>query len=112
MAISISVIMQPPAPAITPHQKSGMYICFTSRPRRAEGFLFCTLQKIIKLYVLNMMLNSRAELFLTVFVDQEKDNGYAHVVNCRQLFPLPRVDHRGDQTNDKGDKHRALKRVF
>ena len=59
-----------------------------------------------------MMLNSRAELLLTVFVDQEKDNGYAHVVNCRQFFSLPRIDHRGDQTDDYGDKNRALKCVF
>ena len=112
MAISISVIMQAAVPATNPHQKSGIYMLFTSRPRRAEGFLFCTLQKIIKLYVLNMMLNSRAELFLTVFVDQKKNNGYAHIINCRQLFPLPRVDHCGDQTDDKGYKHRALKCVF
>ena len=49
---------------------------------------------------------------LTVFVDQKKNNGYAHVVDCRQLFTLPRVDHRGDQTDDKGDKNSTFKCVF
>jgi hypothetical protein len=61
-------------------------------------------------------MNSRgAVLLLTglaVFVDQKKNNGYAHIVDCRQLFTLPRVDHRRDQAKDYGDKHSTFKCVF
>ena len=88
----------------------------TSRPRRAAGFLFCTLLKIIKLYVeydvIKIYQNSRAVLFLTVFVDQKKNNGYAHIINCRQFFPLSRIDHCRDQAKDYGDKNSAFKSVF
>jgi hypothetical protein len=49
---------------------------------------------------------------LTVFIDQKKNNRYTHIIYRRQFFSLPRVDHCGDQTDNKGDKNSAFKGIF
>ena len=114
----IRIATQATAPAITPHQKSGMYMLSPPAPA-APGAFICTLLKIIKLYVeydvIKIYQNSRAVLLLmglTVFVNQKKNNGYAHIINCRQFSPLSRIDHCRDQAKDYGDKNSAFKSVF